>query len=458
MDDQTLRAIDSKIAIAVNALRSDSIKYVTAEALSANSRLLALHRGYGHILSELVPRCEVDIIDYCLAVGVRDVEFIRTKIDTAFSIALPALGSSLAVSYQAPNSAGATMRAALQFQGSVSGYLAGLPARVLVAVERMRHADLVPAGSDAQPRASDDGHPSIHVFGPVQINSHSPGNVQTNVNAPPSSSGKERRGLWRLTERSSWVAGILSLILALIVAGVAFSEKSEKSQAPEHLSSTASNAATGRADPRPLTAVPEERADAVATKPKPLGAASVTTPTSNSDEKELGNYKQQPVVGEPTAPEAPPARLLEVSKARRGNKEGKAMKNTNDSRPIINITGPAMINNGSPGSTQNNFIGRPPPRDLSHPGSRSDLLDRVPRGEKFVIERVSDAESGHFAKEVKDFLVSSGRSFEREVIAFDATWMGVDIFSKQKVKDARGGDYYLIRIGADNGIRGPSPP
>jgi hypothetical protein len=112
-----------------------------------------------------------------------------------------------------------------------------------------------------------------------------------------------------------------------------------------------------------------------------------------------------------------------------------------------------------PGSHDNlNIIGRLPPRDLSDPGSRSALLDGVPSGEKFRIERVSDAESGNFARQVKAFLVDNGRVFENEIIGFDAVWMGVTIFTKQQVQEAKKGDFYLIRIGADDGKRGPSPP
>lgn len=110
------------------------------------------------------------------------------------------------------------------------------------------------------------------------------------------------------------------------------------------------------------------------------------------------------------------------------------------------------------GNNQYNLFAGPRPRDLSDTGSQSALLERVPRGEKFKIQRTSDAESGHFAREVKDFLVKNGRVFVDEIIGLDATWMGVVIFTKDQVKRELGGDFYIIRIGADDGKRGPSPP
>lgn len=111
------------------------------------------------------------------------------------------------------------------------------------------------------------------------------------------------------------------------------------------------------------------------------------------------------------------------------------------------------------GSHDNMFVGRPPPRDLSHTRTRQDLLDRIPKGEKFRIERVNDPETGRFSEEMKAFLVRNDRVFDNsDVIDLVGTFVGVVIFTKEQVKQGRGGDYYLLKVGGDDGVRGPPQP
>jgi hypothetical protein len=112
-------------------------------------------------------------------------------------------------------------------------------------------------------------------------------------------------------------------------------------------------------------------------------------------------------------------------------------------KPIFNVNS----FNQSGGITAGQVVFRPQRRDLSHPGTRQTLLDRIPRGATFDIYRVNDAEAAAFANEQKDFLVSEGRIARNDIIVLDKSFYGQNIGQKDGV--------YFLEIGADNGVRGP---
>src|SRR3954466_936140 len=95
MEERTLKAIRSKIGIARNEFRTECFKYVTAQAMASNNAL-ALHQGHAHIWAELYPKLEANLIEYCLRVGSRDVDFLTGELKPSLTQELHSLGNSLA--------------------------------------------------------------------------------------------------------------------------------------------------------------------------------------------------------------------------------------------------------------------------------------------------------------------------------------------------------------------------
>jgi hypothetical protein len=140
MEESTLKAVRFKIGIDRNAFRSEGIKYVTAQEMTTN-KALALYLGYQHILDELFPKLEAGLIDYCLKVGSRDVDFITGELRPALTEELHSLGSSLYRGSHTPATLGAVSQTYLAFKSDADVCLAGLYKRVLVTVEARIHSD-----------------------------------------------------------------------------------------------------------------------------------------------------------------------------------------------------------------------------------------------------------------------------------------------------------------------------
>ena len=113
----------------------------------------------------------------------------------------------------------------------------------------------------------------------------------------------------------------------------------------------------------------------------------------------------------------------------------------------VTITGPTQINNNSPGSVQNNFLGHPA-RTLENPATKQTLLDQLPRGAEFRIVRVNSQEAKQFGEIITNFLRGEGRVFLTDVVSLTGWWTG------QSVERESNG-VYVVGIGADNGTRGP---
>ena len=79
MRKRTRRAIQTQVELKLNALTTDAIRYITPRASGANVGL-ALHQGYQHLLTELIPKTIDDLVQYCVAVGVREPEEIAREL------------------------------------------------------------------------------------------------------------------------------------------------------------------------------------------------------------------------------------------------------------------------------------------------------------------------------------------------------------------------------------------
>jgi hypothetical protein len=233
--ESTEKAIDYKIAQEFNDLTDAIHRYVVEQESAANSRELALIRGYQHLKIDLVPEMLDRVITFCLDVGVRDPDRLAAKIKNVFEGRLVSLGRSLAVSYQTP-SAGTTMYSIQQFKGWVSVYCASnIAARVLPAVVRRQHMDPPPSPPPAPPTSTPgSGHRTISVnqSGGVTaqsyvVNNHNYGGPGL---APEKNEANEEHR-FRITTRIA-VMGLLVAILVGLVAFAAWRWPRESMKAP----------------------------------------------------------------------------------------------------------------------------------------------------------------------------------------------------------------------------------
>jgi hypothetical protein len=225
LEDSTAKAIGFKIGHEFNQLTDMIHRYIVGQSSVANSRALALHRGYQHLKSDLVPEMEARIVTYCLDVGVRDENLITAKIKGPFESQLSALGQSLGVNYQTAATVGTTMHAVLQFKGWVTAYCAGISSRVFVAVAQRRHMDTLP--SSAAPRAPTlDPTPGDHTISVNQSGGVTAQNYVVNnyPAAPSESSPKDDATEERRFQKSHRLAkaGFLVAIICGLVAFAAW--------------------------------------------------------------------------------------------------------------------------------------------------------------------------------------------------------------------------------------------
>ncbi len=262
MEERTLKAIRSKIGIARNEFRSECFKYVTDQEMKTGNKALAVHVGHGHIWAELFPKLEAGLIEYCLRVGSRDVDFITGELKPALTQELHALGQSLANSCQTPGTAGLAQHAASVFQSDADFRLAGLHNRVLVAVEERRHSD--PAALTVS-SVNQTGGVTAHNY---TINNHNP--------PPPDSA----RGTSEAKDnRRFWIVTIVTIVGVLVAIGAwQWPREPKKDQSTAKSDSVSAPAPTAKA-----------------TEPSPLIRKTVPVPTAEVTERPTPRRKTAPV-------------------------------------------------------------------------------------------------------------------------------------------------------------------
>jgi hypothetical protein len=139
MDDETRRAISDKLGLELESVRRKVTSYIAPKATGSNGPL-ALHQGFLHLKTDLMPNLVDDLINYCLDVGVRDAEVIARQLQDGLLTPLTNLGHSLAASWQGHNP-GVAQREGIEFAASVSAFMNQIPARARVAVQARLNAD-----------------------------------------------------------------------------------------------------------------------------------------------------------------------------------------------------------------------------------------------------------------------------------------------------------------------------
>jgi hypothetical protein len=140
MQKRKKRAMSEKAGLMMHALRGTMLAYVTNAAQGSNNGL-ALHRARFHLRDELLPKAEEEIRNYCLDLGARDADLISEVLRKAVLDTVPALGSSLGITFQIGMSAGSTSKWIAETHADAEGYVHNIPVRTRVAVERRRVDD-----------------------------------------------------------------------------------------------------------------------------------------------------------------------------------------------------------------------------------------------------------------------------------------------------------------------------
>lgn len=360
IQESTNKAIDFKIGHEFNELRSNITRYIVEQESVANSRALALHRGYQHLQADLVPEMLDRVITYCLDVGVRDADAISFKVRAAFETQLKALGQSLGLSFQTP-STGMTTRVIMEFKGWVDAYCAGIASRVHIAVERRRHMDPPPE----PPKKKEPVGTIYNITGPTQINTHSPGSVQTNSGVSISEAAPrppvKKTTVWKYINR----VGIVATIVAGAVAVFELISHREITQPPSVAS------------------------------PATVDVASPPVPTL-------------PILVPEPAPQAPPESPKTTPRKHRASHP---MNKPNDApNPGLTINGPTQINNNSPNSQQNNYYETPQRHltDEERQAIRATLAQLPKDASVTIAATMGDGEAINYAREIFAFMQSIG--------------------------------------------------
>jgi hypothetical protein len=151
LEEATERAIEYKIGQEFSGLTDSIHRYISSQEAIVRNKALALHRGFDHLRTDLVPEMETRIISDCLDLGVRDAGLIANKMRSAFDIHLTGLAQSLGASCQTPATVGAVRQSVMLFEGWIAAYCGGVPARAHLALEKKKRMEQPPRSPEPAP-------------------------------------------------------------------------------------------------------------------------------------------------------------------------------------------------------------------------------------------------------------------------------------------------------------------
>jgi len=141
LSDETKRAIDAKISLVINELRTRASQIVTnAVQARAAGKGSGLHGALHEIPGEPLKAAEAELIDFYIEVGVRDPEVIAAGIQAALVPGFSNVGNGFVAAHWNASSGGGN-RLALDFEARVKGFTAGTMSRALVALAKQRQKD-----------------------------------------------------------------------------------------------------------------------------------------------------------------------------------------------------------------------------------------------------------------------------------------------------------------------------